>query len=123
MNGLKQLKSVAGIAIVAATLTAGLPHAASAASTVEGNVVVSYADLDLARAADVRALYARIVTAAGRVCGDHDSRDARSMRNWRSCNRAAIARAVGGIDSDALGALHEGERGTFAALTATASLR
>ena len=113
MNELKQLKLIAGIAIVASGMAAALPQAASAESVVVHSVAVHYADLDLDNAAGVQALYHRIVNAAESACGRYEVGDLRAKRDQRSCYEAAVAAAVADIDNAALRAVHAGETGAL----------
>lgn len=121
MNRQNRLKTSAAVALAAAALSLAPQQRAAAEDIRAESVIVNYADLDLSRTADVRTLYARIVTAAGRACGDHDQRDARAMRDWRRCTEAAVAAAVARVGSDSLDALHREGRGAFAERVAAAS--
>lgn len=113
MNGLKHSKVIAGIAIVVTTLAAGLTQTASAESVVVRSIAVTYADLDLADAAGVQALYSRIVSAAESACGRYDVGDLRAKRDHKTCYEAAVAAAVAGVDNASLRVLHAEETGTL----------
>ena len=65
---------------------------AAAAESVAGNarsITVEYGDLELGNGLAVDKLYARISAAAGRACGDYDSRSLRARSAWRACYDAA----------------------------------
>lgn len=70
-------------------------------------VKVSYADLDLSETAGARTLYARLKSAAREACGPEPSlRDLRSTADYQACYERALNKAVLGVDSQRLHALH-----------------
>ena len=89
-----------GTAAAAAALTALLIPAAHAMdeTIVEANVVrttanISYADLNLAKAADVAELQARVRRAATNICIDRGTRDLARTMNGLECRSTAIENA------------------------------
>jgi UrcA family protein len=70
------------------------------------SITVPYSDLDLETAAGNRTLYARLSSAARRVCPRIDNRDLATKAAVQQCRERALARAVHAIDSPALAALH-----------------
>jgi UrcA family protein len=64
--------------------------------------VVAYGDLDLSRGSGVATLYARINTAARRVCEPTDDLLQKLSRDRLDCRGDAIARAVSEVNSPAL---------------------
>jgi UrcA family protein len=68
-------------------------------------IVVKYGDLDISTEAGARALYARLETAAKRVCPDPASRDLSLFEAARACRQQALDRAVGALNSPALAAI------------------
>ena len=70
------------------------------------SVVVRYGDLDISTESGARALYARLGTAARRVCPDDNSYDLRMLQTVRACRQQAIDRAVTNLNSTALAAVH-----------------
>ncbi len=69
-------------------------------------VTVPYGDLNLHNDAGTRALYARLVRAARRVCGGEDARDPARVRVAQACRDAALRDAVGRVGAPMLTALH-----------------
>ena len=93
---------------LAASLSLGA-HAGEAdkAGRVRTAVTVSYADLDLTETAGARTLYARLKAAAREACGPEPSlRDLRSSADYQACYERALNKAVHGVDSQRLHALH-----------------
>jgi len=94
-------------------LAAGLSLGAHAGEAdrngrVRTAVTVSYADLDLTDAAGARSLYSRLKSAAREACGPEPSvRDLHGVMDYRSCYQYALNKAVHGVDSQRLRALHE----------------
>ncbi|HEX7080604.1 MAG TPA: UrcA family protein [Gammaproteobacteria bacterium] len=72
-------------------------------------IAVSYADLNMASASGVQALYRRIQRAGDRVCGPRPANaDLRRFAAWNGCRDDAIAGAVGAVNHPMLTALHQG---------------
>jgi UrcA family protein len=92
-----------GFAVVGSTAIAA-PHTESRAATV------NYADLDLESAAGVEALYARIRSAAKKVCGTAEIRDIAARADMSACRSAAMDKAVAAVGNEALAARHVGKQ-------------
>jgi UrcA family protein len=98
-----QLLTRAGIAALA--LSACL--VAYNASAQPNAQTVSFADLDLSKAAGAQTLYKRIKAAARNVCGPSDNYTfVTPSAAFRKCYDKAIADAVAQIDRPSLTALH-----------------
>jgi UrcA family protein len=69
--------------------------------------VVAYGDLDLSRDSGVATLYARINSAARRVCEPMDDLLEKLSRDRLDCREDAIARAVSEVNSPALTSYHQ----------------
>ena len=72
---------------------------------VSRSLAVHYEDLDLATEEGSRELYARIVTAAGRVCPERFSRDLTQAARGHECFTNAVARAVSEVGNAQLAAV------------------
>lgn len=101
------------VLVLACAGTLGLASAAHAGDTGTArtdkyaDVVVSYADLNLASAEGARALYARLSRAADRACG-HTPKS-RSLDQWmyyHACYDSTLDRAVEKIGSQNVHTLH-----------------
>jgi len=98
--------------VITLTLTSLLGFgAAMAASDAEASngrdVTVSYQDLDLSRAKDVRTLYARLEHAAASACLDEPAAAELSRHlAWEHCYSAALDSAVMQVRSPELLALY-----------------
>jgi len=96
----------------AAALTACLIVGASATAYAAAptdpspSVQVSYHDLDLATEQGTQALYARIVSAAHKVCEVRDIRNLAEFAAASACREQAIARAVRDVNNPRLAALY-----------------
>ena len=96
------------IVLLAAGLTGWLMTSAALAGAPVGppTVTVSYADLDLNKAAGVEQLYARLRRAARSVCGgDADLRDLSAVASRDACVGAALSSAVAATHNARLSAL------------------
>jgi UrcA family protein len=108
--------------LLAATLAAVcLPAlmATAHAADVGGNthrVVVHFADLNLARQADVATLYHRIEGAAKRACGAPDARELARAAAAKPCIDQAVAGSVARINSPLLTRLYATKTGGDAKL-------
>lgn len=98
----------AALCILAAGMAASGIAAAGEPQRVTGvrSVVVRYSDLDLNREQGSQAVYARLRSAARRVCGSVDPRDAAARLAWRTCYRKALDHAVAELHSAQVTALH-----------------
>jgi UrcA family protein len=70
------------------------------------SVTVSYRDLDLARAADVRTLYRRLQRAAASVCPTVIESELSGRLAWQRCYRSALGNAIEQVHSPELLALN-----------------
>jgi UrcA family protein len=103
-----QLLTRAGIAALALS-TCLVAYSASAQPKVKAQTV-SFADLDLSKAAGAQTLYKRIKAAARNVCGPADNYTyVTPSKQFRQCYEKAIADAVAQIDRPSLTALHREE--------------
>jgi len=101
--------SVAGCLFAASAAMAGEPPQ----SADVPHVAVKYNDLNLNTDQGAVALYHRIVAAARLVCPTADGHDLKGFVASRSCQAAAVARAVQAVPSPQLAAVYEahGPRG------------
>lgn len=90
----------AALSLLAATAQAKDSH-------FDDKVAVNYADLDLSKASDTKALYSRLRNASDKVCGWHDVRDIRGRMQHQICFDTALAEAVANVDHAALTQLHD----------------
>jgi UrcA family protein len=102
------------ITILAALLAAAVTATPAAAQQPPARVAVSYADLDLATAADRRALDLRIVHAVNAACGEASPADLRGQSAARICRAELSGRAAAQLEV----ALAERRRGAAAILAA-----
>jgi len=103
-----QLLTRAGIAAITLS-TCLVAYSASAEPNVKAQTV-SFADLDLSKAAGAQTLYKRIKAAARNVCGPSDNYTfVTPSAAFRKCYDKAIADAVAQIDRPSLTALHREE--------------
>jgi UrcA family protein len=94
-------------ALLGCALTAAMPAAAQAPTTV----VVKYGDLDLTRPAGREALQTRLDSAAKRVCGVLGHPDLRTKQMARECRSAAIDQAVAALNNPAFSAWYAANTG------------
>jgi len=90
-------------ACVAIGACAAAVHAGEASAP---KVTVTYHDLDLATDAGNTALYARLESAAAKVCVVDDIRDLHASAARAQCEQQALARAVRDVNSPRLAALY-----------------
>jgi UrcA family protein len=88
--------------MIGATATA---HAAAPADAIRSERV-NYHDLDLATDQGTQALYARIVSAARRVCAPRDMRILVEVEAAHACEAQAIAQAVRTVNNPRLAATY-----------------
>ena len=91
------------VAASAAAALVGAAHAATVQTGPGGVIIIRATDADLRTAAGVPSLAFHIRLAANKVCGGDDPL-ARQDADFPSCRRAAIARAIGGLDAPMLAA-------------------
>jgi UrcA family protein len=68
--------------------------------------IVNFADLDLGNSQGVATLYARIKSAADKVCGPGESMPYEVILHARRCTKLAIAQAVKDVNAAGLTSLH-----------------
>ena len=109
---MKPLTSIVVTALSAClVMIPALSHAATPAADAAA-VTVRYADLNLGTAAGNNALYARLVSAARKVCGETgDIRALGQLAATQACQRAAIANAVQSVHSSQLAAVYAKRQG------------
>jgi UrcA family protein len=74
---------------------------------IEKSTIVRFADLNLESPEGARALYSRIRSAAGSLCGEQFSLwDGNRSREWNDCYRTTIERAVVKLNRPVLTAVH-----------------
>jgi UrcA family protein len=113
MNSLKHKSNMKLIVTLGATLwlgtmaTSALADPPAVPPLVAKSTTVRFADLNLQSPEGARALYARIRTAAAELCGEQFSLwDGNRLREWKTCYRATIDRAVVQLNRPALTAMH-----------------
>ncbi len=101
------------ITAVGATLIIGAATSAFAATPADAapTVRVSYHDLNLATEQGTLALYARIVSAADKVCRVSDIRDLHQIAAAKQCRAQALERAVRDVGNERLAAVYTARRG------------
>ena len=109
---MKPLTSIVITALSACVvMVPALSHAATSAAEPAA-VIVRYADLNLGTAAGNDALYARLVSAARKVCGEAGNiRDLGQLAATQACQREAIANAVHSVHSTQLAAVYAKRQG------------
>jgi UrcA family protein len=94
------------VIIAAALLAAPIATSAFAETPAEHSRIVSYADLDLSRAGDVRKLDGRIGRAIAEVCGSASEADLEGRNEVRRC-RAFVRESLSAGRNQALAAARE----------------
>lgn len=95
------------VAFGVAALACGAATAAPASGRSQvGRTVVEYTDLDLAKDADVRSLYARLQRASARVCGKYTNLRSLAMKHaYDTCYEETLSRAVDTVNHSAVTAI------------------
>ncbi|TLZ40215.1 MAG: UrcA family protein [Gammaproteobacteria bacterium] len=93
-------------AALTACLIVGASAYAAAPTDPSPSVQVSYHDLNLATEEGTQALYARIVSAAHKVCEVRDIRNLAAFAAASACREQAIARAVHDVNNPRLAAVY-----------------
>jgi|SRR5436853_2278034 len=93
-------------AALTACLIVGASAYAAAPTVVSTSVRVNYHDLNLATEQGTHALYARIVSAAHKVCAARDIRILADVAAARVCEAQAIAHAVRDVNDPRLAAVY-----------------
>jgi UrcA family protein len=101
----KKLRAAVLSAYTATSLCA-LQTTAHAADDALPTQKVSYADLDISKAAGAKTLYRRIEAAARQVCAVDYTKDLDVAARNRGCMKQAIDGAVNSVDSAALSNLN-----------------
>jgi len=105
----KLLKSLVATFMIFAL---GAPAIASASDSLEGTAVkVSFADLNIEKAAGAKALYHRLQSAAKEACGVESLKNEGSVKQIaqsRSCYRKALDSAVAKIGNENVSNIHTG---------------
>ncbi|GMR17487.1 MAG: hypothetical protein BMS9Abin32_603 [Gammaproteobacteria bacterium] len=99
------------VSVVALSLPAVSQAGVTESGTREARIHVSYADLDLSKAAGVTALYTRLKVAAQQACGPTNLREVGSVQRAqknKACYNSLLSRAVAKLDNDYLAAMHAG---------------
>ena len=110
----KFLKAAVAVAVGMGIATTGVPTLAGEVDVTTRSLTVSYKDLDLAVPAGVDALYGRLRTAAGSVCGPKaDGRNLVARFYWKQCYDKALDGAVGKVDHAALSETHLAHTGRW----------
>jgi UrcA family protein len=94
------------LVLAVAGLVASVTGFAATPDVDAPSVQVRYDDLNLATTTGVNTLYRRISVAAREVCPDVYSRDLHVVLAGQRCQAAAIAKAVGEVNSPSLAMLH-----------------
>jgi UrcA family protein len=109
-------------ALTFGALVATVTLPAAAAGTVEESIAVRYSDLDLDDAAGIAQLYARLRTAAERVCDTGYRPQALFLvHGWRACVTAALEQGVAAVDRPALTAYHAAKASPARSVAAVAA--
>lgn len=113
MNSLNHKSKLKPIATLASALwltgqaSLTLADPPKAPPPVLKSTTVRFADLNLESPEGARALYSRIRSAAGSLCGEQFSLwDGNRSREWKDCYRTTIERAVVQLNRPVLTAVH-----------------
>jgi UrcA family protein len=111
------------LAIFAAVCVAVLANTTQAGDVRDAapQLVVRYADLNLASHAGVAVLYRRIKNAASQVCGSVDLKHLSQAAAAKPCIDGAIAQAVSAINSPMLTSQYLAKTGSASTLTIVAA--
>jgi UrcA family protein len=102
------MKSVLSRALLLVMLGSVTAMADAAVDDAPAQRTVRFADLDLARSADVAVLYRRIRSAANAVCEPRRPRSLGSLARTRQCLDQAIARGVATVNLPLLTSMAQG---------------
>ncbi|MGH9641436.1 MAG: UrcA family protein [Terriglobales bacterium] len=108
-NAKASLQPIAALASLLSLLAAPLALADTSASQFgpERSMTVHFADLNLSSPEGARALYSRIRSAAASLCGEQFSLwDGNRPREWATCYRTTIERAVMRVNYPTVTAAH-----------------
>jgi UrcA family protein len=105
------VRDIGKVGVLAALLSAGGAFADSRDSEIAA-VAVSYAELDLSKAAGAEVLYDRLQRAAAKVCGVNARTTSlyyvATAAEKKACYQDALSRAVAQIDAPLLKEQHAG---------------
>jgi UrcA family protein len=116
--------TILGICAVAAMLSAFVATGAFAGESNDQvrSETVKFGDLNLGAPAGVAALYQRVHTAAMHVCGDEQTGDLASWKQYKSCIKQAEDRAVKDINVEGLTAYYQMKTGQQPTATRLANM-
>jgi UrcA family protein len=103
----ESLRRARGRAVMVIGCLAAIASGATLAATPAANVpsvTVKYGDLNLSTDEGAQRLYGRITQAARSVCETQNGRDPKAVATSRTCESAAIARAVSDVHSPGVAA-------------------
>jgi UrcA family protein len=106
----------AKLTVLLAALAAGTAQVtlADTVDPVPLSQQVHYSDINLANSAGAKALYERLITAAGLVCAPYGSGELARQKPYRSCVRQAVSAAVADINSPMLTSYYVSKGGEVA---------
>ena len=111
-------------ALALGALVATFTRPAAAGGTVEDSIAVRYSDLDLDDPAGIAQLYARLQSAASKVCDTGYRAQVLFLAHGsRACVTAALERGVAAVDRPALTAYHAARASSAARNAATLAAR
>jgi UrcA family protein len=107
MSNLKLIVTVVSALWLTGETSLTLADPPKAPPAVEKSTTIRFADLNLESPEGARALYSRIRSAAGSLCGEQFSLwDGNRSREWNDCYRTTIEHAVVRLNRPALTAVH-----------------
>jgi UrcA family protein len=112
MNAQRFGKTVIGsmtalVGTFALALSAQAEDASTNATVKHDDVVVQYADLDLASEEGAQALYARLSSAASRACGNTPMAwEHKARKDFKACFERKLEKAVGKVGHPNVQAVH-----------------
>jgi UrcA family protein len=105
------LLATACIVVMSSPSRAADPIPSYVPGYVPNSTAVHYGDLNLNTREGLTQLYARIVAAAGNVCGENDELSLATPSQMSICVRDTMARAVAAVGNPRLAALYEQKTG------------
>jgi UrcA family protein len=103
----------AKLTVLLVALTAGVTQVALAdvADGVPPTRQVDYSDLDISKAAGIKALYRRLSLAAESVCEQYQNTDPARMKPYKTCVRHSLSVAVADVNNPLLTSYYESKAG------------
>jgi UrcA family protein len=106
------VSDIGRVGVLTFALSAGVAFADMSEGEIK-SVAVSYAELDLSKAAGAEVLYDRLQRAAAKVCGVHDRSSSmfyalNAAKKQKACYDDALSRAVAKIDAPLVKEQHAG---------------